>query len=274
MTISLSGTTGIITPAETVNGNETVTGNSSVTGNLTVTGLINANGGGLIRSGTVISAATTTFSGSIDSGGTVLTAGAPSAGTIQIGQVIAGTNVATGTTILAQLTGTPGGAGTYTVSLPATGAVSGAITIVGVDFLNIPPTTKRITLMLQGFSTSGGSIVVVRLGDSGGIETTEYSGSTEYASTYAAYSAVNGVPLDTASTAALGTVRSGSVVFTLLDSTTNLWSVSGNISLTTASALIITAGTKALSATLDRVRITTVNGTDTLDAGSINILYE
>jgi hypothetical protein len=30
----------------------------------------------------------------------------------------------------------------------------------------------------------------------------------------------------------------------------------------------------ALSGTLDRVRITTVNGTDTFDAGTINILYE
>jgi hypothetical protein len=29
-----------------------------------------------------------------------------------------------------------------------------------------------------------------------------------------------------------------------------------------------------LSGTLDRVRITTVNGTDTFDAGSVNILYE
>jgi hypothetical protein len=273
MTISLSGTTGIITPAETVNGDETVTGNSSVTGNLTVTGLINANGGGLIRSGTVIYAATTTFSGSIASGDTVLTAGTPSAGTIQIGQVIAGTNVAAGTTILAQLTGTPGGAGTYTVSLPATGTVSGAITIVGVDFLNIPPTTKRITLMLQDFGTSGAA-VLVRLGDSGGIETTGYSGSTQYASTYSAYSGVNGIVLDTGSTLGAGTVRSGSVVFTLLNSTTNLWSVSGNISLTTISALLITAGTKALSATLDRIRITTFSGTDTLATGSINILYE
>jgi hypothetical protein len=34
------------------------------------------------------------------------------------------------------------------------------------------------------------------------------------------------------------------------------------------------SGTKSLSATLDRIRITTVNGTDTFDAGSINILYE
>ena len=34
------------------------------------------------------------------------------------------------------------------------------------------------------------------------------------------------------------------------------------------------ASTVTLSATLDSVRITTVNGTDTFDAGSINILYE
>jgi len=34
------------------------------------------------------------------------------------------------------------------------------------------------------------------------------------------------------------------------------------------------AGSKALSDTLDRVRITTINGTDTFDAGSINLLWE
>lgn len=31
---------------------------------------------------------------------------------------------------------------------------------------------------------------------------------------------------------------------------------------------------KTLSATLDRVRLTTVNGTDTFDAGLVNIIYE
>jgi hypothetical protein len=30
----------------------------------------------------------------------------------------------------------------------------------------------------------------------------------------------------------------------------------------------------AIAGALDRVRITTVNGTDTFDAGSINIMYE
>jgi hypothetical protein len=36
----------------------------------------------------------------------------------------------------------------------------------------------------------------------------------------------------------------------------------------------LSGGSKTLTGTLDRVRITTVNGTDTFDAGSINILYE
>jgi hypothetical protein len=34
------------------------------------------------------------------------------------------------------------------------------------------------------------------------------------------------------------------------------------------------SGSKTLSDTLDRVRLTTVNGTDTFDAGSVNIIYE
>ncbi len=33
-------------------------------------------------------------------------------------------------------------------------------------------------------------------------------------------------------------------------------------------------GGKTLSAILDRIRLTTVNGTDTFDAGQINIMYE
>lgn len=36
----------------------------------------------------------------------------------------------------------------------------------------------------------------------------------------------------------------------------------------------IQSGDLLLSGTLDRVRITTANGTDTFDAGTINILYE
>ena len=166
------------------------------------------------------------------------------------------------------IAGTPTGVGVLTAgtSVSASGT--------SVDFTSIPSWVKRITVMLSGVSTNGSSIMLLQLGDSGGVETTGYSGSTQYAASYVAFSSYAGVPLDTASTVAAGTVRSGSIVFTLLDASTNLWSVFGGLGLTTATALILPAGTKALSATLDRVRITTVNGTDTFDAGSINILYE
>jgi hypothetical protein len=54
----------------------------------------------------------------------------------------------------------------------------------------------------------------------------------------------------------------------------NLWvsSQAGTYDGSTASN--VGGGTKTLSAVLDRVRITTINGTDTMDAGSVNILYE
>jgi hypothetical protein len=60
------------------------------------------------------------------------------------------------------------------------------------------------------------------------------------------------------------------MVITLLNG--NTWTATNNI--TFANIAGWGAGGKELSATLDRVRITTVNGTDTFDAGSINILYE
>ena len=155
--------------------------------------------------------------------------------------------------------------------------VSGtAVTASGtsVDFTSIPNWVRRITVMLSGVSTNGTSILLIQLGDSGGVETTGYSGSTQYAASYVAFSSYAGIPIDTASTVAAGTARSGVLTLSLLDTTTNTWAINGGFAIGTAAALILPAGIKATSATLDRVRITTVNGTDTFDAGSINIIYE
>jgi len=277
MTISLSGTTGITTPAEVVNGDETVTGNLNVTGNVTVTGLVNANGGGIIKSGTAISTATTTFSGSITSGGTVLTAGTPTAGTIQIGQVIAGTNVAAGTSILAQLTGTPGGAGTYTVSLPATGTVNGAITVVGVDFYGIPSTAKRITLMCSAIGQAGaGSNFLIQLGYATGPSTGTIVNSG-YTTTGAYFGPSQ---LGITSTAGIGFITAVGPAYTFRG-TTVIEPLSSTSWIGTSSFarsdgyMILSSGTITnLGGTLDRIRFTTVNGTDTFAGGSINILYE
>ena len=67
-------------------------------------------------------------------------------------------------------------------------------------------------------------------------------------------------------------VRHGAVILTNI--TGNTWVASGVGGLRDSGRLWTTGGTIALAAALTAVRITTVNGTDTFDAGSINILYE
>jgi len=69
-------------------------------------------------------------------------------------------------------------------------------------------------------------------------------------------------------------IRDGMAYLTLLNSATGLWTFNSVFSGSTSGINSIAGGSKTLSGTLDRVRITTVNGTDTFDAGSINILYE
>ena len=82
-----------------------------------------------------------------------------------------------------------------------------------------------------------------------------------------------GFVIDVSLNASATSVRYGSYIFSRLDG--NNWVGQGNIHESTSYGLgTQCAGAKTLSSTLDRIRITTVNGTDTFDAGSINILYE
>ncbi len=62
----------------------------------------------------------------------------------------------------------------------------------------------------------------------------------------------------------------GSMVFTLLGS--NRWSASGMFAY--PNGTISAAGHKQISDTLTKIRITTLVGTNTFDAGYVNILYE
>ena len=143
------------------------------------------------------------------------------------------------------------------------------------DFTGIPAWVKKITVMFNGTSLSGASNILVQLGDSGGIENTGYQGASLYLTTAVAGAAANsaGFIVNVVSTAAQ--VTSGNLFINLLDPATNTWSASGVFGSTGSNtAITLAGGAKSLSATLDRVRITTVNGTDTFDAGSINILYE
>lgn len=72
-----------------------------------------------------IAAGTATFTGSISapppgnsSGASILTASAVTGTIVTGGAAVSGTGVVTGQTVVAQLSGTPGGAGTYTLGIP------------------------------------------------------------------------------------------------------------------------------------------------------------
>jgi hypothetical protein len=142
------------------------------------------------------------------------------------------------------------------------------------DFTSIPSWVKRITVMFSGVSTSGTSLVQIQLGDSGGVETTGYNSGAVIGTTATSYTGnittgfVTGADLNSTASS----VRYGSYIISRLDG--NTWVGQGNIHDSNYTLGAQCAGAKTLSATLDRVRVTTVNGTDTFDAGSINILYE
>jgi hypothetical protein len=138
-----------------------------------------------------------------------------------------------------------------------------------IDFTSIPSWVKRVTVMLSGVSTNGTSAQLVRLGTSGGIVSSGYvstsanqTGSTVTNSTTGFL--FNGNP-------AAASIQSGIITIALLNN--NVW-VATSVLTDSTSSLRYSAGDCTLSATLDRIRITTVNGTDTFDSGSINILYE
>ena len=137
-----------------------------------------------------------------------------------------------------------------------------------ITFTGIPSWVKRITVMFNGVSTSGTSVIQIQIG-SGSIDATGYaaqSGNRAVDTT-----STTGFPVIVSSTAA--SLWAGVAVLCLVGS--NIWVESGNLDASAASSSVnFSAGSKTLSGTLDRVRITTVNGTDTFDAGTINIMYE
>jgi hypothetical protein len=152
--------------------------------------------------------------------------------------------------------------------------VQASTSAAAIDFTSIPSWAKRITIMFNGVSTSGVSPVIIQLGTSAGFEVTSYASvATRIGGGSSATSAfTTGLGNDNFIIAT--NVRYGAATITLLQASSNAWTYTSSVSDTTTTIQGFGAGYKALSATLTRVRITTVNGTDTFDAGSINILYE
>jgi hypothetical protein len=160
-----------------------------------------------------------------------------------------------------------------TVGLINAGTAVASTSGTSIDFTSIPAGVKRITVMFNGVSTNGTSLPLVQIG-AGSVSSSGYAsmGGVGYnTSQYLVTSSTAGfVIYNNQATAAM----SGATVLTLISA--NTWVCSAVMSNTAGTATIYnTSGNSpALGGTLDRIRITTVNGTDAFDAGSINILYE
>lgn len=141
------------------------------------------------------------------------------------------------------------------------------------DFTGIPSTAKRITVMLRGVSTGGTSNIMVQLGTGA---TPTYT-TTGYLGTIANISSASG---SLAYTTGLGftggnsnaTIWHGTMQINSFGS--NTWVSSVGAAQSNQPIATTGGGSVTLAGTLTAVRVTTVGGAESFDAGSINIMWE
>ncbi len=156
----------------------------------------------------------------------------------------------------------------------AIGASGTAVTASGssVDFTGIPAGVRRVTLMFTALSTNGTSHIMVQIGDSTGFYSTGYISVSSISNSFTALSNTTGFAILGQANAT--SAYSGS--FELNRIASNNFTFLGAVgSVTPAVVTSLCAGRLNLSTNdLDRVRITTVGGVNTFDAGTININWE
>lgn len=172
----------------------------------------------------------------------------------------------------------PSGSGTLTLptgtaTLTANGlnsnivasTVQASTSGANIDFTGIPSWAKRITVMFRGVSTTGSNNLQIQLG----------TGSTTYTTSGYVGLVYNNSGTDTRNNSSAflitpgfgpSNVANGQIIISNISG--NNWVSFGFLGYGPSSGYV------DLSATLTAVRINTTGGTDTFDAGSINILYE
>lgn len=139
------------------------------------------------------------------------------------------------------------------------------------DFTGVPAWVDRITVTLSGVSTNGTNHLLVQIG-AGSITSSGYESNSAWIPNV-------GYPSVAGSTAGFislqfyaATAVSGAITLTRHSGTT--WVATGTMRDSANNVVVQMAGVVTLGGTLDRVRLTTVGGTDTFDAGSVNVSWE
>jgi hypothetical protein len=141
-----------------------------------------------------------------------------------------------------------------------------------IDFTGIPSSVKQITVIFKGVSTSGTSAHIIRLGTSSGFVSTGYLSGGVYTGTgTGSGNRTDGLLLDGNGTASTVLLHGHSV---LTNISGNSWVQSFVMGQSDSAYSVFGGGSITLSSALTQLRFTMANGTDTFDAGSINIMYE
>jgi hypothetical protein len=183
-------------------------------------------------------------------------------GTVRIG--VGNSGATTGDAVTIDSTGIVKGTLAARTAVAATSGTS-------IDFSSIPSTTKRITVIFNGVSTNGTSKLIVRIGTGGTPTTSGYVGQSSIVySSVATTPETTGFPVfyDTATFTITGSVVIQNIA-------NNTWVMNGCGSNAGGTAFTwISGGNLSLAGVLDFVRVTTVGGTNTFDAGTVNIFLE
>jgi hypothetical protein len=140
-----------------------------------------------------------------------------------------------------------------------------------IDFTGIPAWVKRITVMLNGVSTNGTSNLIIQLG-TGVTPTYTTSGYLGTITTQAGTTESFTTGFKIVSSNAAASVWHGNIVINNV--TSNTWVESSYVGNSNAEGTRASGGSIPLAAALTAIRITTSGGSDTFDAGSVNIIYE
>jgi len=228
--------------ANNANGNASFGAAGSPPTGASVTGSI------AVNSGSASSISTNTFTGSIAGG--VLTVSAITTGVLAPGQTISGGLTDPGTTILSQLTGTTGSAGTYAVSIDQTiasvamTASGGALTVGGTV-----TGTFLVGQTLTGSGVTAGTTITSAVSGTGGAGTYAVSTSQTVASTAITasggtltVSAVGSGSLSVGDAISGSGVTAGTVITGLITGNGGAGTYAVNISQTVTSTTITVAG--------------------------------
>lgn len=151
--------------------------------------------------------------------------------------------------------------------------VSGiAVTASGtsVTFTGIPSWAKKIRIMLSGVSSNGTAAYQVQVGTTVFV-TTGYLGTSTIFDPSSTSSQTVTTGFRVFALAATAVVHG---VMELVRINGDVWVATGIFGQSDTARSNFTGGSISLAAPLTQVRLTTVNGTDVFDAGTVNIMWE